>query len=187
MPYPNSNFMPYPILHQMNPVNILPSLLWKHWIMLQLNLSNPENGYKILKMYIHPIAMFGRNLASTQTPKQTMYDLKLSLRWCTKMSSQAMSHDNVELVSDISKTVSVSIIRVLYSHIIFIEKGLIPPSPDCVGNSGWNQTVSDILSQLGQCENCLSVTWIKDARSWSLLMMFFEFSHISYYVHGQIT
>jgi hypothetical protein len=47
MPYPNSNFIQYPILRQINPANILPSLLWKPWIILQTDLSNPYYGYQI--------------------------------------------------------------------------------------------------------------------------------------------
>lgn len=70
-------------------------------------------------------------------------------------SSCVISHANVELVPNGSETVCVSIIRgecgeccvcILY---IYIHKAIVCPCSDCVGNSGWGQVVSDILSQPG--------------------------------------
>lgn len=43
------------------------TILWKCWITLHLNFSNPQNGHQILHIKIHQITMFGTNLNSQST------------------------------------------------------------------------------------------------------------------------
>lgn len=69
-------------------------------------------------------------------------------------------HINLKLVSDVSETISVCIIRG-WCHECCVYK--LHPSPDIVVNSGQNQIDGSVLPQHGWC----AVIWIHVASYWT--------------------
>jgi hypothetical protein len=107
-------------------------------------------------------------------------------------SSQEISHNSVQLMSDFAETVLVSIMRggcdECCVHTMYIYVDVDHHNGDHVWNGRWSQmgwSVSDVLSQR-RLHGQQLVTEIHVASHWSFCTVFLKLPYLFYYADGWV-